>query len=391
MSKKHWFYDSGFYRFMTGSTKVSSKVANAISNLTSSVIGKYFGTNMTGADIEASDRQLQNQRILNEEDYARKVEFFNNYESYPAQVRQMSEAGLNPALMYGSGASVSASGGVGAGSASMPHSTGADILPSLVSALTGLQKIEIDKELRNRELDQRDQEIEIERERNIAYTSWLGSQTEGQDITNQWLDDIFGAQLSNIESDTEMKEANSDLLSSKLLSEGVQRDLMLHNIKLIDANKAAIEVQKAILETQKKHADVYFSALAGYQLAISELTSAQNTLFRKTLTDRADKAKWELLNLIVETGKEYDIWTGDAFQLGNEGKMTDKEKTQLWTGVISSLLTTGVGLAGGYVLGKGVRVPAPMSIPSYSPFDPSSVRLPNIPSNYYRPTGIWTP
>ena len=391
MSKKHWFYDSGFYRFMTGSGKVSSKVSNGISNLVNSIIGKYFGTNMTGADIEASDRQLQNQRILNEEDYSRKVEFFNNYESYPAQVRQMSEAGLNPALMYQGGASVSASGGVGTGSASMPHSSGADLLSSLIPALTNLQKIETDKVLRNRELDQRDAEIEIERERNAAYTSWLGSQTEGQNITNRWLDDMFGAQLQDIEANVELKQSNSQLLASKLLTEGVQRDLMRHNIKLIDAEKAATEIQKAILETQKKHADDYFSALAGYQLAISELTSAQNTLFRKTLIDRADKAKWELLNLIVETGKEYDIWTGEAFQLGNEGKMTSKEKTQLWTGVISSLLTTGVGLAGGYVLGKGVRVPAPMSIPSYSPFDPSSVRLPNIPSNYYRPTGIWTP
>ena len=177
-------------------------------------------------------------------------------------------------------------------------------------------------------------------------------------------------------------------LSSKLLSEGVQRDLMRHQIKLIDAEKAATEVQKAILQTQKVHADDYFSALAGYQLALSELTSAQNTLFRKTLTDRADKAKWELLNLIVDTGKEFDIWTGDAFKLGNEGKMTDKEKTELWTGVISSLLNTGVGLAGGYALGKSIKVPQVPSInlPSNSGYDPFNP----IPTRY-QPSNLWRP
>lgn len=384
MSKKHWFYDSGFYRFMSGQTSSGKSIADRFMNLVNSIINKYTGAGMTRAQSQASEQQLENQRILNQEDYDRKVQFFQENESYQAQVRQMQAANLNPALMYQSGAGVSASGGVGSGSASLPDSGGSELLAALLPMITNLKRIETDKELRQ-------QEIDIENKKADAYTSWLGSQTEGQNITNQWLDDMFGAQLQNIESDTEMKQANSELLASRLLSEGVQRDLMRHNIKLIDAEKAATEVQKAILQTQKVHADDYFSALAGYELALSELTSAQNTLFRKTLVDRADKAKWELLNLIVETGKEFDIWSGDAFRLGNEGKMTDKEKTQLWTGVISSLLNTGVGLAGGYMLGRGVKVPAPMSIPSYSPFDPSSVRFPSVPSNYYRPTGIWTP
>lgn len=386
MSKKHWFYDSGFYRFMSGQTSSSQSIADRFMNLVNSIINKYTGAGLTRAEEQASDKQLENQRILNEEDYERKVQFFKDYESYPAQVRQMSEANLNPALMYQGGASVSASGGVGTGSASLPSSGGSDLLAALLPTITNLKKIQTDKELRQ-------QELQLEQEKVAAYTSYLGSQTEGQDITNQWLNDMFGAQVQNIEADTEMKQANSELLASRLLSENVQRDLMRHNIKLIDAQEAATEVQKAILQTQKVHADDYFSALAGYELALSELTSAQNTLFRKTLTDRADKARWELLNLIVDTGKEFDIWTGDAFRLGNEGKMTDKEKTELWTGVISSLLNTGVGLAGGYMLGKSVKIPdvaqAPILYPkagSYNPFDLSKIP----PSQYYRPP-LWTP
>ena len=378
---KHWFYDSGFYRFIQRLTPHVQRLVDKYENLVTSAINKYSGAGLTAADDEALNRQLENQRILNQEDYERKVEFFNKYESYPAQVRQMSEAGLNPALMYQGSPGVSASGGVGTGSASLAHTGGADLLSSLLPALANFQKIQTDRELR-------EQEIALEKDRNDAYVSWLASQTQGQNITNQWLDDIFGAQLSNIESDTEYKQANSELLSSKLLSEGVQRDLMRHQIKLIDAEKAATEVQKAILQTQKVHADDYFSALAGYQLALSELTSAQNTLFRKTLTDRADKAKWELLNLIVDTGKEFDIWTGDAFKLGNEGKMTDKEKTELWTGVISSLLNTGVGLAGGYALGKSIKVPQVPSInlPSNSGYDPFNP----IPTRY-QPSNLWRP
>ena len=386
MSKKHWFYDSGFYRFMSGQTSSSQSIADRFMNVVNSILNKYTGAGLTRAEEAASEKQLENQRILNQEDYDRKVQFFKENESYQAQVRQMEEANLNPALMYQGGASVSASGGVGTGSASLPSSGGSDLLAALLPTITNLKKIQTDKELRQ-------QELQIEQEKVAAYTSYLGAQTEGQNITNQWLDDMFGAQLQNIESDTEMKQANSELLASKLLTEGVQRELLRHNVKLVDAQKAAIEVQKAILQTQKKYADDYFSALAGYELALSELTSAQNTLFRKTLTDRADKAKWELLNLIVDTGKEFDIWSGDAFRLGNEGKMTEKEKTELWTDVLSGLLNTAVGLTGGYMIGKGMtgtgQTQAPILYPkagTYNPFDLS--KLP--PSQYYRPP-LWTP
>ena len=221
MSKKHWFYDSGFYRFMSGQTSSGKSIADRFMNLVNSIINKYTGAGLTRSQEQASELQLENQRILNQEDYDRKVQFFKDHESYQAQVRDMSEAGLNPALMYQSGAGVSASGGVGAGSASLPNSSGSELLTALFPLISNLKRIETDKELRNRELDQRDEEIEIERERNAAYTSWLGSQTEGQNITNRYLDDMFGAQLQNIEADTEMKQANSELLASKLLSEGV--------------------------------------------------------------------------------------------------------------------------------------------------------------------------
>ena len=87
----------------------------------------------------------------------------------------------------------------------LPSSGGSDLLAALLPTITNLKKIETDKELRQ-------QELQIEQEKVLPYTSYLGSQTEGQNITNQWLDDIFGAQLQNIESDTEMKQANSSFL-----------------------------------------------------------------------------------------------------------------------------------------------------------------------------------
>ena len=62
--------------------------------------------------------QLENQRILNQEDYERKVQFFKDMNPILRKSARWQEANLNPALMYQGGASVSASGGVGTGSAS---------------------------------------------------------------------------------------------------------------------------------------------------------------------------------------------------------------------------------------------------------------------------------
>ena len=68
---------------------------------------KISGSGMTDAEKEASDTSLRNAQILADEDYQRKIDFYERYESPEAQVLQYKSAGLNTALMFGNGASFS--------------------------------------------------------------------------------------------------------------------------------------------------------------------------------------------------------------------------------------------------------------------------------------------
>lgn len=109
---------------------------SSFAEMLKALASRLTGTALTPAEKEASALQLQNQQTLNEEDFQRKIDFYEMYESPEAMMRQYKSAGLNPALMYGGAPSVSASGGVGTGSAGMP-SAQMESIAGILSAISG--------------------------------------------------------------------------------------------------------------------------------------------------------------------------------------------------------------------------------------------------------------
>lgn len=103
---------------------------------------KILDTEMTGGQQQRAQTELENQQLLNEEEYDRKIDFYERFESPEAQVRQYKSAGLNPALMFGNGASVSASGGIGsAGSVSQASAAGSQSpFSGAMSSILGLMQ-----------------------------------------------------------------------------------------------------------------------------------------------------------------------------------------------------------------------------------------------------------
>lgn len=132
-----------------------------------SLADKFTGAGMTEGQRQSADYEFMQQRQLNEEEYQRKIDFYERFESPQAQVNQYKAAGLNPALMYGNGASVFASGGIGsAGDASVPSSAGESLVGLISSILSvNMQKRQLDSEvsLRNREMDIQDYEAKTRR------------------------------------------------------------------------------------------------------------------------------------------------------------------------------------------------------------------------------------
>lgn len=122
---------------------------NAIGNL----INGATGSGLTDAQREEISAETAAQNSLNEADYYRKIDFYERFESPQAQVDQYKNAGLNPALMFQNGASVNASGGVGAGSAGDASSAVGllsslgGIMSSLLQNKAKMKQIETEREL----------------------------------------------------------------------------------------------------------------------------------------------------------------------------------------------------------------------------------------------------
>lgn len=352
------------------SKDIVGSIIDSISKPIDNLIKGSTGSGMTDADIEASNMTLKNQQILNQEEWERKIDFYSRFESPSAQVRQYKEAGLNPMLLGGSGASVSASGGVGSpGSASAQASSGVlgSILGSILGMVTKFKQISTEKALTSESNDIRRYAAETERLQAQNYGAYLAALTEGQNQKNNVFYEAFGVDMQNKEADTKAKEAQASYLYEVAGSETVRRRLMESGIRLNDSQTAMNEVQKAILLAQEKYSDRYFKAIAEileYQSTVLSVDADVASRLSKSGNDLLyHRAVAECAQMIFDAGMQKDIWEGDAFKQSVDGKMTKKDWTQVTMGLIKTILAGGavVGASAVKSAARGIIPPSPWS------------------------------
>lgn len=323
----------------------------------------YAGTGMTPKEIEEANLQLSNQQTLNEEDYQRKIDFYERYESPEAQVRQYKQAGLNPMLLAGNGAGASASGGVGTGSASMPSSESGGILEAL-SSFMGIQlrKKELQNQLEIAQMRNKidDESNRIKSEQVTAYNKYLDALRTGKEKENAIFDDVWAVKRENILADTDLKNQQWSRLQSLMESDSVQRKLWESGIKMNDASAAATAVQTAILEAQSRYADKYFKATAEIQSWQAQIAQVEGTIFQKTAEKRLRAAEAELADIVIKAGMDARVYDSDAFKKSLEGRMTSKDKAQLWGGIVRTALGSAIAVGGGIAIKAMTPAVAPM-------------------------------
>lgn len=262
-------------------------LANLIKSLTHSGI--------TDEARETMDLQLENQQLLNEQEYDRKIDFYERFESPQAQVSQYKAAGLNPMLLAGSGAGASASGGVGsAGSAGTAGASGGNLF-SAIASIAGVMNQQKQLMIQQQDADTRAYEAETRRNQSIDYMAYLRSLTRKTDVESSQLEEMFPLKKENL-----IQQTNK--LLEDVQSEPVRRALMQSGIDLNTAEKALKYRQAAILAAQEKFSDRYFKAVSELTEAQARLAEVQNEFERRTLEKRVTGLEAEVNDMIITAG-----------------------------------------------------------------------------------------
>lgn len=221
-------------------------------------------------------------------------DMYNRYQSIPAQVRQMQEAGLNPALMYGSGAQAgsmpSTSGGTGSpasgrGAGSLDATSKmSSIVSAVMSMLSGASGIgsQISQMTRNKHQNEKDdaqaalfaeqQNTERDKQYQLASDALL-KRSEARlneidatyrDSLNKWQVEAMRQQYIKTYQETQKILSDIDVNNSVIKINGKQleildknlsiqeQELQLKSLQVLMKNREAL-MQPDMLELQKQY------------------------------------------------------------------------------------------------------------------------------------------
>jgi len=189
--------------------------------------GEYSNERQNRQDRTNAMMQYQNQRNLNKQGHRLQMDMWNKT-NYEAQVKHMKEAGLNPALMYGSAGQGGTTGSQGGGSASKAQAPKAPVM-DMSNILAGKQAALLDAQARktNEEANKISgvDTGKVNAEIDNLIKLGVNISKEGQNID---------AKRKNIEKDTELKETqrfigqiNGDWLNENGLSEYSVKEVKL--------------------------------------------------------------------------------------------------------------------------------------------------------------------
>lgn len=309
-------------------------------------VGKIFdraaGSGMSDAEKESSALSLRNQQELNQQEYDRKLDFYNRFESPLAQVLQYKNAGLNPMLL-GDGSIVSSSGGIGsAGSA--PASTSAgdpSIFVSLLGTLLNFKAKQRQLDIENKAIDIQANRLPSEIHRNLGSGEASFARADEIRLLASKKAEQLDAQTSVYKEDLNLKK--------------VQEELARADISKKEADAALSIRQEALLAIQEQYNDKYWEntvLLQDYEMDLKSATASRNRVEARYLEQQItnlitenDNMLKEGIGIVLENGKlahEFDI-------LGKEAANTDKRIRQENAARVIHMVTDCVDSAVGVV------------------------------------------
>lgn len=298
MSLASWWKKTGVYAVLKHGMKgitykgipvfsedgIFGDAAKGLANSLNNAVAGVTGTRLTDAQREKISTETEAQNWLDEQDYDRKIDFYERFESPAAQVAQYKAAGINPALMYQSAPGVSASGGVGAGSAGSAGDSGVDV-GSLLALLGNMANIKANFDLRTRQMDIEkslgEQRIALDKyktDAQIDYWKTLAGESESRTILN-------GVKVRQAEADVKTREILNWYLPSQQEKELAQKDALTR------------EAEERILSHQKER-----------ELMDAKLTeiAAKVALLNSEVTLNSHRSK-EILQRIENMKEEYKL------------------------------------------------------------------------------------
>lgn len=344
------------------------------------------GNSPTGMDITnmAFQEYMQNQQNqftqnMYAEDRAWQEEMYERYQTIPAQVRQMQEAGLNPALMYGQGAgspsAVSSGQMPSSGSGAAPSSSGRSPIQGFQKAMSAIQAVlgmlssgnsvaqGISQLVRNRTMNEKDV-AQAELFRKQAYLA----ENEGKikEIEASYADMRNFLEINGLKFDNDLKQANwskvwseIDLNNSTIELQGKQYDFLSFQSQYFSAltDKTAQEtsllVQKvAIAKIDAENAKVlqpYAEKMAKAQLALTQAQGAKAIAEAQKAFDEACKI---YLDNVVMAGMIDQGYIDEKMkQMRKQTKGMTAQNVNTWFNSIATGIEAGCRLAGTIVTG----------------------------------------
>lgn len=248
-----------------------------------SLFNRISGAGMTGAEMQAHDLNVA--ETMRQE--RRQEDFYNQYQSIGAQVRQMQEAGINPAVAAGGLQAPSPASGLSASPASA--APGGDPLSFVLSTIEGIRGLKA----QNQEIALRAAEEKREQEEHQRKMRLLDQDIWRKDFDNAHYEEVYTT-------NREQQLAAIDKLRSDI------RNVDEHTLyTATQRNKTEIEAD--ILSYQRfmsaidadSHEKIVNAQLA-YTEAQTKLLSATTERERKTL----QKLSAEIANLDADTAKK---------------------------------------------------------------------------------------
>lgn len=287
-----------------------------LKNLVTSVFGKYLGTNLTGQDREANDFNERMQEDAQQHDYdfanyqdqlAR--QYYQDVQSPQAQVQQYQNAGLNPALMYGRGATTPASPATfGSSGSSGTHSVNPDSgdIGQLISLIAGV-KFKGMEALANKQLKGAQQ----------SYYDELATNLKNQNsiFQEKWqlYQKVQNSTIANIDADTVLKYSTSALRHAEISEK--------------EANTAFLNAQTLIANSDAKYRDQLNDALLKVRISESNL-NVQQTYESESREDLNDQ-QWYLNEQTWDEQK--GVIRETLRKMSAEAGISEKEFDAFWT------------------------------------------------------------